>query len=87
MKYIDWNPGKNKKLTKERGVSFDMCAIKIEREDIIDILENSNYPHQKIFILEIDDYIYMVPFVEDDEKIFLKTIFPSRKFTKLYIKK
>lgn len=87
MKYIEWDAEKNEKLLLERGISFDICAIKIEREDVIDILDNRNYPHQKTFILEIKNYIYLVPFVEDDDKIFLKTIFPSRKFTKKYLKK
>ena len=88
MKRLDWDPEKNEKLLRERGISFEVCAIKIEGEDVVDILENNpNYPHQKIFVLEINNYIYLVPFVEDKEKIFLKTIYPSRKFTKIYLKK
>lgn len=86
MKYFNWNSEKNKKLIKERGVSFETCLIKIEGKDIIDILDSKRYPHQKIFVLEIRDYIYLVPFVEDENEIFLKTIIPSRKFTKKYLK-
>mgnify|MGYP001607772692 FL=1 len=86
MKYFDWNSEKNKKLIKERGVSFEMCLVKIGSKDILDILDNINYPNQKIFVLEIDDYVYLVPFVENEDEIFLKTIIPSRKFTKKYLK-
>mgnify|MGYP001598290156 CR=1 FL=1 len=88
MKYIEWDTEKGVELLRERGISFGFCAVKIEGEDVVDILENNpNYPHQKIFVLEINNYIYLVPFVEDKEKIFLKTIYPSRKFTKIYLKK
>lgn len=87
MRYIDWDPAKNAKLIKERGVSFEMCLIRIEQEEVLDILDNRNYPHQKIFVLEIEGYAYLVPFVEDRDGIFLKTIIPSRKFTKRYLKK
>lgn len=87
MKYINWNKTKNIKLIKERGVSFEMCLVKIEQKEVLDILNNHNYPHQKIFVLEIEGYVYLVPFVENDDEIFLKTIIPSRKFTKQYLKK
>lgn len=70
---------------KERGVSFEMCLVKIESKDIVDILDNTRYPNQKIFVLEIDAYVYLVPFVENEDEIFLKTIIPSRKFTKKYL--
>lgn len=86
MKYFNWNSEKNEKLIKERGVSFEMCLVKIENRDVIDILDNALYPNQKIFVLEIDDYIYLVPFVENESEVFLKTIIPSRKFTKKYLK-
>lgn len=86
MKYFNWNSEKNKKLIKERGVSFEICLVKIEGKDILDILDNMRYPNQKIFILEIDNYVYLVPFVENEDEIFLKTIIPSRKFTKKYLK-
>ena len=86
MRYFRWNPDKNKKLIKERNVSFEICLVKIESEDVLDILSNANYPNQKIFVLEIDKYAYIVPFVETEKEIFLKTIIPSRKFTKKYLK-
>ena len=86
MKYFNWNFEKNKKLIKERGVSFEMCLVKIENKEILDILNSFNYPNQKIFVLEIDNYVYLTPFVENEDEIFLKTIIPSRKFTKKYLK-
>ena len=86
MKYFNWNSEKNKKLIKEREVSFEICLIKIESGNILDILNNKNYPNQKIFVLEIEKYAYLVPFAENENEIFLKTIIPSRKFTKKYLK-
>jgi len=73
-------------LIKERNVSFEICLVKIENKDILDILDNTNYPNQKIFVLEIDSYVYLVSFIENKDEIFLKTIIPSRKFTKKYLK-
>jgi uncharacterized DUF497 family protein len=86
MKYFNWNPEKNKKLIKERGVSFEICLVKIEQKDVLDILDNINYPNRKIFVLEIERYVYLVPFVGNEEEVFLKTIIPSRKLTKQYLK-
>lgn len=86
MKYFNWNFEKNKKLIKERAISFEICLVKIQGKDVLDVLESTNYPNQKIFVLEIDNYVYLVPFVENGDEIFLKTIIPSRKFTKKYLK-
>lgn len=86
MKYINWSSEKNKKLIEQRGVSFEICLIKIESKEILDILSSVSHPHQKIFVLEIEGYVYIVPFVENKEEVFLKTIIPSRKFTKKYLK-
>ena len=72
MRYFNWGYEKNKKLIKERNVSFEICLVKIENKDILDILDNSNYPNQKIFVLEIDSYVYLVPFIENKDEIFLK---------------
>ncbi len=85
MKYINWNFEKNKKLIEERNILFEMCLLKIQSEEILDILYNKNYPKKKIFVLEIKNYIYLIPFIETDEEVFLKTIIPSRKFTKKYL--
>jgi len=90
MKYFDWNSQKNEKLREERDIGFEECLLAIEQGKILDILEHKNkkkYPNQKIFVLEISGYAYLVLFVEDKDKVFLKTIIPSRKATKEYLLK
>ncbi|KAF0122641.1 MAG: hypothetical protein FD151_662 [bacterium] len=85
MKYYDWNDDKNELLKKLRGVSFEQVVLAIVSGDLIDRIRHPNpekYPNQKIFLVKIEDYIYSVPYVEDDEKIFLKTIMPNSKATK-----
>lgn len=87
MKPIEWNKEKNDWLMRERGVSFEEAAVKIEAANVIRVIPHPNqsqYPHQQVYVIEIRGYVYTVPFVEDDEKIFLKTIIPSRKRTKQY---
>ena len=84
MKNIEWDENKNQLLKMQRGICFDDILQKIEKKEI---LGRKKHPNQMIFIFEIDEYIYYVPYVEDDEKIFLKTIIPSRKLTKQYRKK
>ena len=84
MKYLNWNPKKNELLKRERGIAFEEIAYLIESEQIIGIEENPGRPNQKIYILEIETYAILVPFVENDKEIFLKTAFPSRKYTKRY---
>lgn len=88
MKYFDWNEEKNQQLKKERNVSFEDIVVRIEEGYLLAIIRHKNkkkYPNQKVFIVNLGDYAYLVPFVEDDEKVFLKTIIPSRKATKKYI--
>ncbi len=90
MKYFEWNEQKNKKLIKEREVSFEMVVICIKNGDVLDKIKHPNqkkYPGQHIYIIKIDEYVYAVPFVEDDKKIFLKTIIPSRKLVKQCLNK
>jgi len=90
MKYFDWNNEKNERLKIEREISFEDVLIAIGEKKILDIIEHKNqkrYPSQKMFIINVNDYAYLVPFVEDKNKIFLKTIIPSRKATKKYILK
>ena len=90
MKYFDWNNKKNEKLKAEREICFEDVLIIIEEGKILDIVEHKNkkrYPNQKMFIININSYAYLIPFVEDKYKIFLKTIIPSRKATKKYILK
>ena len=84
MKYLNWNPKKNELLKRERGIAFEEIAYLIESEQIIGIEENPGRPNQKMYILEIENYAILVPFVENDKEIFLKTAFPSRKYTKRY---
>ncbi|MBI2326957.1 toxin [Candidatus Curtissbacteria bacterium] len=88
MKYFDWDERKNLKLKIERGIGFDDVQVAIEEGKLLDTTGHPNkkkYPNQKMFVVEIGNYAYLVPFVEDEEKIFLKTIFPSRKATKKYL--
>ena len=88
MKCFDWNDEKNEKLKKLRGVSFEQVELAIATGDLIDRLTHPNpakYLNQKVFLVRIADYIYSVPYVEDNEKIFLKTIIPNRKATKKYL--
>ena len=84
MKYLNWDQEKNEILKIKRGISFEEVALLIESGHISGIEENPNRPNQKIYILEINNYAFIVPFVESENEIFLKTVFPSRKYTKLY---
>ena len=89
MKYFSWNPEKNELLKAERQISFDDVVFYIEQGFLLDVLEHPNqekYKGQKIFVVQMDDYVYLVPFVENDHEVFLKTIIPSRKATKQYLK-
>jgi len=88
MKYFDWNDEKNELLKKTRGVSFEEVELAIALGDLIDRVRHSNpakYPNQRVFLVKIDNYIYSVPYVEDQEKIFLKTVIPNRKATRDYL--
>jgi uncharacterized DUF497 family protein len=82
---------KNTWLIEKRGISFEQIIAVLEMKGAIDIIEHHNekqYPNQKIYVIELCDYIYLVPFVEEgDNKIFLKTAFPNRKATKQYLTK
>jgi uncharacterized DUF497 family protein len=88
VKYFAWDDAKNAKLRKERGIAFEDVVFHIERGDLLDILEHPNpdrYAGQRILVVRRDDYVYLVPFVEDEQTVFLKTIIPSRKATKEYL--
>jgi len=85
VKPIRWNEEKNQLLIMQRGLSFEMVLDKIENKEILARRSHPDkvrYTHQFIFILELKGYICYVPFVENDEEIFLKTIIPSRKLHK-----
>lgn len=86
--YFDWNEEKNALLKIQRGIGFEDVVAAIEDGRLLDIMQHPNkgkYPGQDMFVVEINEYAYIVPFVEDEEKTFLKTLFPSRKATKRYI--
>ena len=83
QKNIRWNEEKNALLKKGRNVSFEVIFSLIENDMIVDIRQNPHYVNQRYYFFDIEDYIYCVPVVETEDEIFLKTIFPSRKFTKL----
>ncbi len=88
MKQINWNPDKNQQLIIERGVSFEDVVFYLQQGALLDDLEHPNsskYPDQRIFIVNINDYVYLVPYVENRKEIFLKTVIPSRKATKKYL--
>jgi len=87
MKRFDWDIDTNKKLIKERNISFEEIVIFIGQGKVLDIVDNpsTKYRHQKMFVLDIEGYVYVVPFIETEEAYVLKTIFPSRKATKEYL--
>ncbi|MCX5961752.1 MAG: toxin [Cyanobacteria bacterium] len=87
-KPLNWNVDKNRQLQLERQINFQTIVSAITGDKLLDIIQHPNqekYPNQRIFIVEIDRYVYLVPFVEDDTEFFLKTIIPSRKMTKQYL--
>jgi uncharacterized DUF497 family protein len=88
VKYFNWNTEKNEELISDRGISFEEIVFCIMKDGLLDIIEHPNrskYPDQKIFVVEVDEYVHLVPFIEDENEIFLKTIIPSRKMTKKYL--
>ena len=88
MKYFTWSPEKDESLRKERDISFEEIVFHIEQGDVVDLLEHPNqkrYPGQRIFVVNVDEYAYLVPFVELEEEVFLKTIIPSRKAALKYL--
>jgi len=88
VKYIDWSDEKDALLKIERGVGFADVLTAIEMGGLLADMQHhsSVYRHQRIFIIRILGYAYVVPYVEDEEKVFLKTIIPSRVATRKYIK-
>jgi len=89
MKPFRWSPEKNEALKAERGVSFETVVVAVGAGGLLDILAHPNqarYPRQRVLVAAVDDYVYLVPFVEEDEELFLKTIIPSRKATRDYLR-
>lgn len=88
MKLFTWDTAKNEKLKAERGISFEDVVFHVARGDILDILEHPSpdrYGGQHVFVVNIANYAYLVPFVETETEVVLKTIIPSRKATKRYL--
>jgi hypothetical protein len=88
MKTFAWSSDKNDLLKSERGISFEEIVLNIQLGNEVDIFEHPNqerYPGQKISVVLVEEYAYLVPFVENEGEIFLKTIIPSRKATKQYV--
>jgi uncharacterized DUF497 family protein len=87
-KLFQWNAEKNRLLQAERDISFEQVVLEIASGNVLDILEHPNkrkFPNQRIFVIRIRDYAWLVPFVESEKEIFLKTIVPSRKATRKYL--
>lgn len=88
MKPINWNSTKNQQLISERGISFEDIVFYLQQDKLLDDTEHPNsekYPNQRVFVVNVDGYAYLVPYVENKKEIFLKTVIPSRKATKLYL--
>ena len=88
MKRINWNTEKSLELKESRGICFEDVVYYIEKGNILHDYEHPNqkkYSGQRIMVIGINNYAYLVPYVEDDEEIFLKTIIPSRKATEIYL--
>lgn len=89
MKPFRWNSDKNGELLAERGVSFEQVVVAIEGGGLLDVLAHPNsakYPKQRLMVVAWDRYAYLVPYVEEPEYYFLKTVIPSRKATRDYLK-
>ena len=88
MDYWQWDQAKNDGLKAERGVSFEQVVMHLEGGDLLDVLEHPNrekYPNQRVLVVRMEGYVYLVPFVESADGLFLKTIIPSRKATRQYL--
>ncbi len=88
MKPINWNPTKNQQIIAERGISFEDVVFYLQQGELLDDIEHPNgdkYPDQRVFVINIDGYVHLAPYVENQKEIFLKTVIPSRKATKQYL--
>ena len=89
MKPFRWSHEKNEQLKAERNISFEEIVLAIEANGLLDIVVHSNprkYPHQRMFIVAVEQYAYLVPFVKETDFYFLKTAIPNRKATRDYLK-
>ena len=84
---FDWNPEKNEWLKEKRGISFEIIIFHLIQGDLwktADHPDQKRYPGQKIYFVQVDEYRYLVPYIREEKKVFLKTIIPSRKATRDY---
>lgn len=85
---FDWDDEKNELLKGTRGVSFEEVVFHIQNGDVLDIIKHPNaarYPKQNVIVLNMEGYVYLVPYVKEKGTRFLKSIIPSRKATKEYL--
>jgi uncharacterized DUF497 family protein len=90
VKPYRWDPSRNEQLRERHGIGFEQVVIAVDSGGLLGTMAHPNparYPRQRIMVLRIDDYAFLVPFVEDEDHVFLKTIIPSRKATRDYIEK
>ena len=88
MKPFRWNHEKNEALKIQRGISFEEIVLAIEADGLLDELRHTNpdkYPNQSILVIALEAYVYLVPYVEEPDHYFLKTVIPSRKATRDYL--
>jgi uncharacterized DUF497 family protein len=88
MKPINWNAFKNHQLIEQRGISFDEVVFYIQQGSLLDDIKHPNsnrYPNQRVFVVDTKGYVFLVPYIENQDEIFLKTVIPSRKATKQYL--
>ena len=88
MKPFRWNHEKNALLKQQRNRTFEEIVLAIEADGLLDVLPHPNsrqYPRQSIFVIGLEGYVYLVPFVEEDDYYFLKTVIPNRKATRDYL--
>jgi uncharacterized DUF497 family protein len=89
MNFFRWDNEKNELLKQNRGICFEQIVVRMERGEVLDTVEHPNqerYPGQKIAMVRIDDYGYLVHYVEEQGEISLKTIIPNRKATTKYVR-
>lgn len=89
MRGFTWDVAKNEKLKAERGISFEEIVYHISHGDLLDVLEHPDpqkYGGQRVLVVKVGDYAYLVPAVEIEREVVLKTIIPSRKATRAYLR-
>jgi len=88
VRRLRWNPEKNEALKAERGISFERIVLAVADRDVLDVLRHPNearYPNQRVLVVAVEGYAYLVPYVEEPDGYFLKTVIPSRRATREYL--